>query len=586
MRSCARLLPLALLVAELGCAPRAVPAAVSASVACASDAECSGGLCVKGQCRAPCADDADCDAGQLCIELACVQKIAPTIAFPNGGAFSIWVNRPPQTIAPTITLGPQADSATLRWSVILAPPDAPAIAGTEPGAAARDSIIFDPQVPGYYAIEAVVTHRGGSSSALLLIDVNVDTTYAYFERAGMSGATAIRTDGTFEVVATGGNLATDFSGASARLDADRVAFAYLAQANETAAPPQAPDAATTAIGPNGPSNDQYQCANASAVLFVDGAMPQHLCCPVGKSNLMEGKCCPPGYLLRALLPAEIAANGGTQTHECFLETNGEASIELRIASPSGKGEKSLVVARRVTAAGDNGGATCSFDVAPMSGSDQTCEYGFGNLVAANGVLFASVLRQGNDYASAVIQLDPTSTSTISLGRGATPQLLPASTEAKTLFKTTHMIGAIAASPNGSRLLVDSVDPAGVTSSDPLVGTRNLRLIQTQNPGPGATMDLPLYEARHDVTGDESARTGLTRYFVEDDGRVTYLVGDSMVRRTGPNLDTAATQALFEPTLTSGTLLGVFGLSGLASGTHGGWFILLPYYLFMLGHGVH
>lgn len=39
-------------------------------------------------------------------------------------------------------------------------------------------------------------------------------------------------------------------------------------------------------------------------------------------------------------------------------------------------------------------------------------------------------------------------------------------------------------------------------------------------------------------------------------------------------------------LAAGTLLGVFGLTGLAAGPQGGWFIMLPYYLFMLGHGVH
>lgn len=40
------------------------------------------------------------------------------------------------------------------------------------------------------------------------------------------------------------------------------------------------------------------------------------------------------------------------------------------------------------------------------------------------------------------------------------------------------------------------------------------------------------------------------------------------------------------TLTSGTLLGVFGMTGLAGGAHGGWFIMPPFYLFMLAHGVH
>ena len=69
--------------------------------------------------------------------------------------------------------------------------------------------------------------------------------------------------------------------------------------------------------------------------------------------------------------------------------------------------------------------------------------------------------------------------------------------------------------------------------------------------------------------------------------LSYMAGTFMCRRMlrswGVRRAVAVAAAI---TLTSGTLLGVFGLSGLASGTHGGWFILLPYYLFMLGHGVH
>jgi len=67
----------------------------------------------------------------------------------------------------------------------------------------------------------------------------------------------------------------------------------------------------------------------------------------------------------------------------------------------------------------------------------------------------------------------------------------------------------------------------------------------------------------------------------------YMIGTflcrRMLRRLGVRRSVAVAAAM---TLTSGTLLGVFGLTGLAGGAHGAWFIMLPYYLFMLAHAVH
>jgi MFS transporter, DHA1 family, multidrug resistance protein len=40
------------------------------------------------------------------------------------------------------------------------------------------------------------------------------------------------------------------------------------------------------------------------------------------------------------------------------------------------------------------------------------------------------------------------------------------------------------------------------------------------------------------------------------------------------------------TLVSGSLIGLFALLGWSSGAHGAWFIMVPFYLFMLAHGVH
>jgi len=69
--------------------------------------------------------------------------------------------------------------------------------------------------------------------------------------------------------------------------------------------------------------------------------------------------------------------------------------------------------------------------------------------------------------------------------------------------------------------------------------------------------------------------------------LSYLLGTFMCRRLLQQMAVRRVAAVASGmTLTAGTLLGVFGLSGLAGGPHGGWFIMLPYYLFMLAHGVH
>lgn len=68
---------------------------------------------------------------------------------------------------------------------------------------------------------------------------------------------------------------------------------------------------------------------------------------------------------------------------------------------------------------------------------------------------------------------------------------------------------------------------------------------------------------------------------------SYLLGTFMCRRLLPRLGVRRSVALASlMTLTSGTLIGVFALTGLSSGPHGTWFIIVPFYLFMLAHGVH
>ena len=68
---------------------------------------------------------------------------------------------------------------------------------------------------------------------------------------------------------------------------------------------------------------------------------------------------------------------------------------------------------------------------------------------------------------------------------------------------------------------------------------------------------------------------------------SYMLGTFMCRRMLPRLGVRRTVAVASGmTLGSGTLLGVLALAGLSGGPHGGWAIMLPYYVFMLAHGVH
>lgn len=63
----------------------------------------------------------------------------------------------------------------------------------------------------------------------------------------------------------------------------------------------------------------------------------------------------------------------------------------------------------------------------------------------------------------------------------------------------------------------------------------------------------------------------------------YILGTFMCRRLLPRFGVRRSVAIAAAfTLTGGTLCGVLALAGL----HNGWAIMLPYYLFMLAHGVH
>ncbi len=82
--------------------------------------------------------------------------------------------------------------------------------------------------------------------------------------------------------------------------------------------------------------------------------------------------------------------------------------------------------------------------------------------------------------------------------------------------------------------------------------------------------------------------GTTEYgFLMFSVSFAYLSGTFLCRRLLTRLGVRRTVAVGSAmSLSGGSLLGLSAYLGLASGPHGAWYVTLPYYLFMLGHGIN
>jgi len=82
--------------------------------------------------------------------------------------------------------------------------------------------------------------------------------------------------------------------------------------------------------------------------------------------------------------------------------------------------------------------------------------------------------------------------------------------------------------------------------------------------------------------------GTTQYgFLMFSVSFSYLSGTFLCRRLLARLGVRRTVAVASAmSLSAGTAMGLFAYLGLSSGPHGAWYITLPFYLFMLGHGIH
>lgn len=86
-----------------------------------------------------------------------------------------------------------------------------------------------------------------------------------------------------------------------------------------------------------------------------------------------------------------------------------------------------------------------------------------------------------------------------------------------------------------------------------------------------------------ISGFSTTQYGMLMFLAS----FSYLTGTFLCRRLLLRFGIRHTIAIAAAlTLTSGTLIGTFGLLGWSNGPHGGWYIVLPFYGFMLAHGVH
>ena len=86
-----------------------------------------------------------------------------------------------------------------------------------------------------------------------------------------------------------------------------------------------------------------------------------------------------------------------------------------------------------------------------------------------------------------------------------------------------------------------------------------------------------------VLGVSATQYGLLMFSMS----FAYILGTFMCRRLLTRFGVRRAVALASYlTLGSGTAMGLLAFTGISSGPHGGWAIMLPMLVFMLGHGVH
>lgn len=484
------------------------------SGSCTVDTDCDGGLCRNGICTRSCKTDEDCDTSSMCIMKTCTAKVPPSIHFAEGAGIKMWAGEPVKTIAPVVDPGPQSTTYELRFRSLLAPEGAPAIAGTEPGAAPRASIQFDPAVRGYYIIEATASHASGTASAELIIEVQTDTTFAYLVREGADGVSAISTDGQIQILANALGLDALFFSGSASLDSTRVAFAFESKPENLPGPVE--PVAVTGDAP---------CSGGD--VEVNGK-----CCPSDKTNLFATSCCPADFLLVKQPISEANPNGDPR---CVYQTLA-ISAQGRIASTDGKSDRTFITAHGARA---GTGATCAFSDAVVVDGPTECNYNV-SLFSANagGTKLAVNLMRSQVGQSmteqAVLLFDLTAPTGLTLGTTGATAPPPAM-----VMVSGDSYDELDLSPNGQYLITDD----RVYGSGNFTG-RTIKLRKLPVSAPIRTIDVKIPGTNRPANGNWVSQAKKLSN-VLDDGRVVYAAADVFLYVSGAEGDPAGTIQPFD-----------------------------------------
>ncbi len=259
----------------------------------------AGQVCVGDVCRDACIEDTDCDSDRLCDQGFCAPKIPPQISF-SPSTLSIFVGARAAEITPIVETGPQAAVAIVSWSWIVvpegfstaAPPDGP-------------TLLFSPDIVGYYALQATATHRGGSNENLFVINVTFDSIAGVSTHdAEIFNLVRLRTDGSELIL---------FSDAHLDDEGDSSFYPHAGLA------PVGTDGALLFSRPNleerkvwaealpvqiAAQVTEVDCVNAGKVWAITPGPSSDACCPAGSAErLLEPsqttvpgrRCCKAGF---------------------------------------------------------------------------------------------------------------------------------------------------------------------------------------------------------------------------------------------------------------------------------------------------
>ncbi len=368
-----------------------------------SGAICSGGqVCSGGVCRDACSDTIPCADDRLCDTGVCVAKIPPQVQLPPD-VLSYFAGAPPVTITPSVVLGPQSDSVIVSWHWVVVP-DAFKLGDPPDG----PSLVFTPDVVGYYALEVSATHRGGTSSNTLVWRVIADSVVGIAGRTGLPDVLVrIGTDGSELSLLPdphGTQLAASFVPEQGLRSAEEEAVVFVAKRLFGKGDLQL--ASFPAYDPDLTKPDAKSCGDAGEVWAVD-AVGNGACCSIGSSGHLrtDGKCCPLGFhddpSGSCLVTHPRSTSAVVATARVAEETQ-HFLAEPVLVGPSGQCDWDDIPPEPITLANYEV-KLCGFEIFRLSSADDGSRVGYvllrriqGNFAASLGIALVEHTTTGAD----------------------------------------------------------------------------------------------------------------------------------------------------------------------------------------------